>query len=305
MLRSIKKTLKWLKRFVVGTVVLLCGLLVALYYLAPGMILHPYRANWDRTPADFNLPADTLTVRSFDGSVLKGIWIRHDSAAHRPVILMLHGVGNCKERWLPVAQWLWAEGFSTVLMDSRAHGQSGGAHCTYGFFEKRDVSMVLDSLFARDSSLFIGVWGHSLGGAIALQSLAHDPRFKFGIVESTFANFRDIVYDYQYRLFKVASKDFADNAIQRAAATGGFEPDSIRPCIAATRIHCPIFMAHGTEDERIKFEYGKRNFEQLASTDKQFYPVVGGDHNHLSAFGGAAYADAIVRFLGRFRSGGR
>jgi uncharacterized protein len=301
MLRSTKKTLKWLKRLVIGAVVLLCLLLVALYFLAPGMILHPYKANWDRTPADFGLPADTLTIRSFDGSLLRGYWIRHDTAAQRPVILMLHGVGNCKERWLPVSQWLWAEGFSTVVMDSRAHGQSGGACCSYGFFEKRDVSIILDSLFARDSNLYIGVWGHSLGGAIALQSLGHDPRFRFGVVESTFADFRDIVYDYQYRLFKVASKRFADNAIERAAATGGFDPDSIKPYLAAERIRCPMFVAHGTADERIKFEYGKKNFEHLASTDKLFYPVAGGDHNHLSAYGGQEYANALMRFLNRMR----
>ena len=289
--------MKWIKRLLVSTVTLMALLLVALYFMAPGMILHPRRVNWDKKPADFNLPAEEISIYSFDSTLLKGIWIRHDTTRQRPVIVLLHGVGNCKERWLPTAEWLWKEGFSTVMMDSRAHGQSGGACCSYGYFEKKDVHNIVDYLYTRDSSLTIGVWGHSLGGAIALQSMAYDQRIAFGIVESTFANFRDIVYDYQLRLFKVASRTLADNAIERAAAIGGFQPDSIKPYLAAEQIKCPVFMAHGTDDERIRFEYGQFNFSHLAAPKKEFYPVQGAHHNDLSQYGGQDYAAAILRFL--------
>jgi hypothetical protein len=58
-------------------------------------------------------------------------------------------------------------------------------------------------------------------------------------------------------------------------------------------------MSHGTEDERISYNYGQFNFNHLASTDKQFYPVQGAHHNDLSTYGGTAYTESIMAFLKR------
>jgi pimeloyl-ACP methyl ester carboxylesterase len=134
---------------------------------------------------------------------------------------------------------------------------------------------------------------------VALQSLAYDPRLRFGIVESTFSDFRNTVYDYQWRMFKVSSHTFADWAIERAAAEAHFQPDSIRPEESARGVHQPVLMTHGSDDERISISYGKRNYNKLASTDKQFYEVHGANHNNLSAAGGKPYFDTILTFLKR------
>jgi len=32
----------------------------------------------------------------------------------------------------------------TILVDSRAHGQSEGEYCTYGFYERDDISKIID-----------------------------------------------------------------------------------------------------------------------------------------------------------------
>ena len=51
-----------------------------------------------------------------------------------------------------------------VAYDSRGHGESGGAFCTYGFLEKRDLRRVIDIMPPRPVVLI----GASLGGAVAL-----------------------------------------------------------------------------------------------------------------------------------------
>jgi uncharacterized protein len=200
---------------------------------------------------------------------------------------------------LHTAAWLWEEGFSSVMIDLRAHGNSGGNYCSYGYCEKNDITELVTYLTAQTPGIKLGVWGHSLGGAVALQSLSCEPRLAFGVIESTFCDFRTIVYDYQWRMFKVASHAFADNAIARAADQAGFTPDSIKPYEAAEFVHQPVFMAHGDQDEKINIEYGRKNFDHLASLDKQFYVVRGGHHSDVSAAGGEAYHQAILSFLKR------
>lgn len=291
------KTIRW-KRWLLRLGIFLVLALTALYFIAPSMILYPRRINWPRTVADFDLPGENITVTGADSVQIKAIWVhrQHDSI-NRPVMILFHGIGNCKERWLPTAQWLWRDGFETVLIDQRAHGESGGQFCTYGFYEKRDAQAVVEYILQQRPDARIGVWGHSLGGAVALQTMAIEPRIQFGVIESTFATFDDVVYDYQMRMFKLPWRSFANDAIRRAAEQGHFDPQQVRPVEAARQIHQPIFYGHGDQDEKISIRYGKAIFANLASTDKQFYSVPGGDHSNVATYGGEPYRKAIEDFL--------
>ena len=288
---------KWIRRTVITLLVLVVVFITALYFLAPNIILYPRRLKSAETPASLQLPYETFTVAGQDSVPIEGYWVGRGDSTRRTTVILLHGIGNNKESWLHTADWLWKEGFASVMVDLRAHGNSGGNYCSYGYCEKNDLNEVLDYMYARDSTIHPGIWGHSLGGAVALQTLACEPRLEFGVIESTFADFRSIVYDYQWRMFKVASHTFADNAIARAAEQAGYDPDSIKPYLAAAAVTQPVFMAHGDQDEKISIEYGKKNFENLASVDKQFYVVKGGHHSDISSAGGAEYHHAILAFL--------
>jgi uncharacterized protein len=290
--------MRLVKRILLGGVVFLGLFIGILYWIGPGLLLHPRRVNWDRKPEDFNLPYERINVCTHDSIVIRGVWV-HDSVPGRPTLILLHGIGNCKERFYPRAAQLWSAGYNVVMIDLRAHGESGGEYCTYGYHEKNDIRAVVDYLLQADSTLTIGIQGHSLGGAVALQTLSVEPRLQFGIIESTFADFRQIVYDYQERMFKIPMKTIADNSIARAAEKAHFEPDSVRPSEAARRIRQPILMVHGDQDERIKMAYGQLNYANLASTDKEWYTITGGDHSNVARIGGVAYEQKVVSFLKR------
>ena len=271
-----------------------------LYRAAPYMITTPYKYNLPATPADQNLPFEKIALQTPDSVTLRGYWVHQPGdTSSKTTIILLHGVGACKERWLATAAWLWQNGYETVLLDSRAHGESGGAYCTYGFYEKFDVAAITDYILKHKTGGKVGVWGNSMGGAIALQALSVEPRLQFGIVQSTFADFRTIVYDYQLRRLKIPWQWFADEGIERAEEMAHFEADSIRPAEAARRIRQPMLMAHGDADDRIKLEYGQQIFDNLASTDKEMKVIHGAGHLNLLAVGGDAYREAVLQFLAR------
>lgn len=285
------------KRITVMFSVLLAGLFGLVYYSAPYMILTPRKFNPSRTPADLDLPYEKVEVITADSLTLRGYWIHRPGESGKSAVILLHGVGGCKEHWLQTAAWLWEEGYETVLFDGRAHGESEGRYCTYGYFEKHDVSAITDFVVQRKNGEPVGVWGNSLGGAIALQALAIEPRLQFGIIQSTFSDFRTIVYDYQRQRLKIPWRWFSEDGIARAAEMARFEPDSIRPGEAARRIRQPILLAHGDADDRISPEYGRQIFANLGSVEKELHIVRGAGHLNLMARGGDAFKSTLTRFL--------
>ena len=145
----------------------------------------------------------------------------------------------------------------------------------------------------------IGLWGQSLGGAIAYQALENDKRLKFGIIESTFSNLETIVHDYSDRMFGF-NIEWVDNyALNRAGTMADFKPYEVSPLASAANVTQPMLVAHGTEDENIKFEYGKANFDNLASENKKFLAIKGAGHNTLWQVGGEEYRQQVYQFLAR------
>lgn len=290
------------KRLILGLsigCILLGGVgLTWLYHAAPFMIVKPFRRNFAQTPAQGQLPMEAIAITTQDSLTLYGFWV-HRAGKVQPTVVLVHGIGSCKEHWLPTAAWLHSLGYDALLLDNRAHGQSGGDYCTFGYYEKNDVARALDYVAARQPNTVFGIWGNSLGGAIALQALAYDPRLRFGIVESTFARLRDVVHDYQSRLFHFHWEDIVEDGLQRAGELACFPPDSIQPAVVAKGIRQPVLMVHGDADRNIRIDYGRAIFDSLASTDKAFYTVAGADHYTVHALGGQAYKDTVQAFLAR------
>ncbi len=71
---------------------------------------------------------------------------------------------------------LLRHGYSVVMMDSRAHGQSGGAMAPYGWKERWDTVAIVNALYASEAVKHLGALGVSMGAAIELQTPAVEPR---------------------------------------------------------------------------------------------------------------------------------
>ena len=86
-------------------------------------------------------------------------------------VLLVHGVQGCGMVWAPVATRLAAQGFHTLALDLRGHGQSGRAR-SYGLSDH--VQDVVDVLSRLDLGP-VHLVGHSLGATIAWTLAAQHP----------------------------------------------------------------------------------------------------------------------------------
>lgn len=281
---------------------------MALEHVLPYSPIKPFRIGAEQSrwrlpqgihPADYGLKAEALAVRTADSLTLQSLYIPADAPEARTTIILLHGISGCKEHFLPLARKFADRGINTVLLDLRAHGESGGEFCTFGYYEKHDVSALLDTLLARHPGQRIGILGNSLGGAIALQALAADKRLQFGVIESTFHDLEAVVAEYGEDMLGIKSPWLARHVLERSALIAHFDPFSVKPGEAARQITQPVFVAHGAADDKIPPDFGKTNFDHLASAKKEWYSVPGAGHRNIGNKGGDAYFEAMVTFIGQ------
>ena len=159
----------------------------------------------------------------------------------------------------------------THAYDSRAHGESGGAACTYGFYEKQDLHRVVDTIGSGPVVLM----GTSLGAAVALQEAAEDARVAAIVAPETFSDRRTV--GIERAPFFFAPNSIA-RAIQLAETEGHFTIESVSPEAAARRIEAPVLIIHGSIDRETPPDHSRRVFEALRGP-KQLIVVPNAGHD--------------------------
>lgn len=232
---------------------------------AAGGLLHPARRAVD--------PA--LAARYgrlvFDGHGVKlEGWKLPARGEARGTIVYLHGVADNRASSLGAAR-LTERGFDVVAYDSRAHGNSGGDACTYGFYEKQDLRRVIDVIDRGP----VVVIGSSLGAAVALQAAAEDDRIRGVVAAESFSDLRTIALE---RAPGILTKRAIEKAFTIAEAQGRFSVDQVSPVRAASHIKVPVLLLHGALDRETSPAHSKRIFDALAG-EKRLTVVPGAGHN--------------------------
>lgn len=295
---------------IIIVVLFLLSSAVIVLLIGPLILLQPQRRTkeWYRTytthlePKDAGLPQENIKIQTDDGISLDG-WLVKQSENSKGTVIYLHGVGDCKTDGIPITQMLHRERYHVFLYDSRRHGESGGNYCTYGWYEKRDLSTVIDYLHGRND-LKIGnirLFGTSMGAAVALQAAAVDDRIKGVIAEASFTDLRTVSVDYQRRIIKLPWHFLRNVAMSRSQSIAHFKARDVSPLEAVNTLTIPVLFIHGENDSLIKCEYSKTLYE-AANEPKQLLIVRNGDHNDLLEVGGANYRETILSFLQRTNS---
>jgi alpha-beta hydrolase superfamily lysophospholipase len=235
--------------------------------LGADLLLHPGRKPITRQPA---LPFEAVELEGA-GVTLKGWWFH--GARKGGTVVFLHGTGDNREAGLGVVEHFVGHGFEAIAYDSRAHGESGGDMCTYGFHEKHDLRRVLDRVERRP----IIVVGFSMGAAIALQAAAEDDRISAVVAASSFSDLRTAVL--QRAPFFATARHVA--AVFRVAEEKAqFRVDEVSPVAAAPRIRAPTLLIHGDRDGETPREHSQRIFAALRAS-KRLIAVPGGGHSYI------------------------
>ncbi len=240
-----------------------------------------YAQGMDDVWVDFQSKATGQAVK------LHGLWLAADKSSHSdsanaagtPVMLYLHGA-----RWNVAGssgrmRRMQALGFSVLAIDYRGFGRSSNELPSEAMAVE-DARAAWDWLAAKYPSRPRYIFGHSLGGAIAIELATQVDDESGTIVEGTFSSIPDVASSMAWGWLPLGP-----------LITQRFESAN-----RVDKIGSPLLVVHGANDSTIKPELGRKLFE-AAKEPKAFVLVEGGSHYDTNAVGQVQYRKALAQLF--------
>ena len=235
------------------------------------------------TPEAFNLNYQEvwLPVSTASGqtSHIHGWWIPASAAPEAKVWLYLHGNGSNVGDEVKRAFWFHQLGFSTLLIDYRGYGRSEGKFPTESsVYEDVEAAWNYLTQVRHIPAEQIFLYGHSLGGAIAIDLALRHSNIAGLVVEGTFTAMRSMVA-HLYRQFLIFPVKLLLH--QRF--------DSLSK---VRSLAMPILLIHGTADPVVPAHMSQALFT-AATEPKKLLLVPEAGHHNVEELGSVQYLQAI------------
>lgn len=229
-----------------------------------------------------------------DGVNLHG-WLINGKGYHKGIILFLHGNAQNISTHVSNVLWLAAEGFDVFAFDYRGYGRSEGRPSIEGVHE--DARAALEYTINRPEfgKEKIVVLGQSLGGAIAIFTVAHLPdksRIAAVIADSTFAGYRMIAretlagifftWPFQYPLSMLINDDYSPVKCIKDLSS------------------VPVLILHGKRDRVVPPHHGEILYTAALPPREIIESDVVG---HINLFSDPLNREKLLNFLSQVTSG--
>ena len=208
-------------------------------------------------------------IATADGSKMD-VWIIHarvpkGTAPLGATALVIHGLTSSKAWFLSLGEDLARAGWEVVLPDLRAHGDSGGTYITWGAVEKYDMKEIVDALI--DEEIIperVYAFGASLGGCVAVQYAAVDPRCEGVMALAPPTGIRGAAK----LMWPFSTTESIDSVVSRAGEIAKFDPGNASAVNAAERLKCPIILVHGRWDFVVPCRHSRKIYNAAMEPKK-------------------------------------
>ena len=214
------------------------------------------------------------------GERVHGWFVRAQNRAALATMLYCHGNGGNLTDVAWIAQHFSRHNLDVLIFDYRGYGRSDGKITgEVGLYA--DAEAAYDFLVRERGAKVerLVLYGQSLGTTAAIDVASRRPCGAL-IVESGLSSASDmgaVAFPWLPRWMHWVGK----NRFESTRKIAG--------------VRCPLLVTHGTHDEVIPMDQGRKLYE-AASEPKKLLIVPGGDHN-LFGSGGTTYLDQVFNFI--------
>lgn len=226
----------------------------------------------------------------------------------RAVVVIVHGFGEHSGRYSNLIPPLTGAGYAVYALDHRGHGRSPGKRGHIDSFDDylADVRALIASAQAALPGLPLVLFGHSMGGLIALVYAIRSPAGLAGVVASapmlTKPNVSPILLTMAQLLSRVAPTFALDTGLD--PTTISRDPAEVARYASDPQVHAkstaragselmkavdwsqahageltvPLLLYHGDDDKLVPIDGSRRFFAAVQEGDKQIVERPGGYH---------------------------
>jgi len=252
------------------------------------LFFYPQKQLHDNLVARQFSPED-IYFKTSDGLTLNGWFFQAANTEARATILVLHGNAENLSTHVNSVLWLIREGFNLFIFDYRGYGKSQGSPGIKGVHLDAEAALKALLSMPRVDKERIIVFGQSIGGAIAVYTVAHTPykdRIAALVIDSAFSSYRliareklaqvFITWPFQYPLSYLVSDAYSP--IRWIREVSGV----------------PILIIHGDQDPVVPMHHGQMLYEAARDPKEFWESTVPG---HVTSFADAGVRDKLVRYL--------
>ncbi len=260
---------------------------------------HPPHGIFDAPRTGDDLEREEVRLTSADGTSLAAWFI---PGTRRQAVLVLHGYTACKDDMLSHAAFLHAAGYSQLLLDFRACGDSEGGVVTLGGKERADVQAAVAYLLSRDDVDHdgIGVFGLSLGASLAILAACDSPAIRAVVAESAFRSVKSAVRQNFRRFTHLPGFPWADMTTKLTEWRQQISVRRVAPEQEVGRLkRCALLLIHAQDDDVISVSDSEAIFAK-APEPKEFWRIASAPHAMAFRELEHEYARRVVDFFDRW-----
>lgn len=247
-----------------------------------------------------SMPQEDVFLQSRDGLRLRARLIVNGDG--RRFAILCHGYRAHSASMAAFARGFYARGYSLLLPDARAHGESEGKWIGMGWLERWDLLDWIGLVSGRFDDPSIVLMGVSMGGATVMNAAgeALPANVRCLIEDCGFCSLRDEFIWQLRKFYRLPAWLFLISAAPVCRLLAGYSPLTDGDgCVQLRRCTRPILFLHGGADRFVPPEMLERAYA-AAPEPKEKYIVKGAAHADSVAKEPAAYWRRIDTFLEKY-----
>lgn len=245
---------------------------------------------------------EEVRLTSSFGYLLHGIFIANPKPTNKTIIF-LHGFTESCSVGLNYLELYQEAGFNILLVDSRAHGESGGNTVTWGAYEKYDINQWVDWVQGRFLNGRIGIHGVSMG---AVNALLHaelnetNKQVDFYIADSAYSDFETLLIEKTAEELELRDTVLVKILLQYANiiayCKSGFTFYQSSPIQVVKKVTTPVLYIHGEKDKLVSTSMAEELYNATKG-DKKIYIFPRAGHASSIFFDAKNYKKIVLDFI--------
>lgn len=211
------------------------------------------------------------------------------------VVLLAHSIRSNRLEMLSRARFLKEQGYSVLLIDLQAHGESPGKRITFGARESESIAAAVTFLRETFPHEKIGAIGVSLGAA-AIVLAKHTIKLDAVILESLHPTIEEAVENRLKLHFGEYGSALLPLILFQFSFYLDIPIDELSPITEIDNLNTPLLLISGTNDAHTTLPETERLFA-AAREPKEIWIIPGAGHFNMHSYAGRTYENRILDFL--------